>query len=234
MLFRQLLDPGTWTYTYLIADAHTREAVLVDPVLEQVERDLTLIHELGLTLRYCLATHIHADSMTGTGKLRELTECQGIIPGNGQPPYADRSIQDGEVLWVGDVKLEAIATPGHTDSHMTFLVNGTHLLTGDGLLIRGCGRTDLAEGNPEQMYKAVTERLFTLPEETLVYPGHDYHGHLMSTIGEEKHWNLWFVESDRDRFIALMRPLNMPTPPNTMEAVPAHQACGHVSKSSLV
>ncbi|AFY49600.1 Zn-dependent hydrolase, glyoxylase [Nostoc sp. PCC 7524] len=237
MLFRQLFDPETSTYTYLIADIESKSAVLVDPVLEQIERDQKLIAELGLTLHYCLETHIHADHITGSGKLRELTGCQSIVPFGANAVCADRTIQHGEALQIGAVVIEAIATPGHTDSHMAYLVNKTHLLTGDSLLIRGCGRTDFQSGNAGALYDCITENLFTLPDTTLVYPGHDYRGHMVSTIGEEKEFNPRFVERDglrparRDRseFIELMGNLNLPNPQKIMEAVPANQRCGQVS-----
>lgn len=228
MLFRQLFDQDTWTYTYLIADRQTKEAALVDPVLEQVERDYQLINELGLTLRYCLETHVHADHITGTGKLRELTNCEGIVPENAQVACASAVIKHGEVLQLGDVTIDAIATPGHTDSHNAYLVNGTHLLTGDSLFIRGCGRTDFQSGEPGLMYDVVTQRLFNLPDETLVYPGHDYKGHSVSTIGEEKRFNPRFLGRDRASFIEFMKNLNLPNPKKIMEAVPANQSCGNV------
>lgn len=229
MLFRQLYDRETSTYTYLIADENTKEAVLVDPVLEQVDRDWKLIQELGLKLRYCLETHIHADHITGTQKLRELTFCEGIVPENAQVACANRSIKDGEVLQLGDVEIKAIATLGHTDSHMSYLVNQNRVLTGDSLLIRGCGRTDFQSGNSGLMYDHVTQKLFTLPDTTLVYPGHDYRGHTVSSIGEEKKFNPRFVGKDRASFIEFMRNLNLPSPQKIAEAVPANQQCGDVS-----
>jgi glyoxylase-like metal-dependent hydrolase (beta-lactamase superfamily II) len=232
MLFRQLYDPETSTYTYLIADQKTQDAVFVDPVLEQVERDLKLIQELGLNLRYCLETHIHADHVTGTGKLRELLGCEGIVPENAQASCANRFVRDGEVLRVGDVEIRAIATLGHTDSHMAYLINQDRVLTGDGLLIRGCGRTDFQSGNPGLMYDHVTQKLFTLPDETLVYPGHDYRGYTVSTIGEEKRFNPRFVGKDRNQFIAQMNNLNLPNPKKIAEAVPANEACGKVTVSA--
>lgn len=225
MLFRQLFDQDTWTYTYLIADTHAREAVLVDPVVERVERDLKLIKELGLTLKYCLETHIHADHVTGTAHLRELTGCQGIVPAHANATCADRFIQDGEEIKVGEVVIRAIATPGHTDSHMTYLVNQTHLLTGDALLIRGCGRTDFQSGDPGIMYDSL-QRLLALPDETLVYPGHDYRGQTVSTIGEERQLNPRLAGKDRESFIDLMNHLNLPNPKKIMEAVPANEQCG--------
>jgi sulfur dioxygenase len=230
MLFRQLFDPETSTYTYLIADPETREAVLVDPVIEQLGRDRTLIQELGLTLKACLETHIHADHITGTAELRRLTGCQGIVPENAEAACADRFIRDGEVLQVGNISIEAIATPGHNDSHFAYWVNQTHVLTGDALLIRGCGRTDFQSGDAGTLYDSVTQRLYSLPESTLVYPGHDYHGLTVSTIGEEKQWNRRFVGRDRAQFIEFMAGLNLPDPKKIMEAVPANERCGNVAR----
>jgi sulfur dioxygenase len=237
MLFRQLFDQDSGTYTYLIAHSSTHEAVLVDPVLEQVERDLKLIHELGLRLRYCLETHIHADHITGTSRLRELTGCQGVVPEHAHADCADRFIYNDEILQVGDVLIKALATPGHTDSHMTYFVNGDRVLTGDALFIRGCGRTDFQNGDAGTLFDSVTQRLFTLPDTTLVYPGHDYRGHTVSTIGEEKRWNTRFVEQvgktatlkDRASFIEFMNNLNLPDPKKMMEAVPANERCGRVA-----
>jgi glyoxylase-like metal-dependent hydrolase (beta-lactamase superfamily II) len=229
MLFRQLFDQQTWTYTYLIADSDTKEAVLVDPVLEQVERDYQLIQELGLTLKYCLETHIHADHITGTGKLRELTGCHGVAPEQAQVNCADQKIKDGEVLTIGKVVIKAIATPGHTDCHFAYLVNGTHLLTGDALFIRGCGRTDFQSGDAGTLYDSITQRLFTLNDDTLVYPGHDYRGHSVSTIGEEKQFNPRLAGKERHTFVNIMENLNLPDPAKIMEAIPANQQCGKVS-----
>lgn len=234
MLFRQLFDLGTSTYTYLIGDPIAQEAVLVDPVVEQVERDLRLLRELGLTLRYCLETHVHADHVTGTGRLRELTGCLGIVPEGAQVPCADRFIRDGERIWVGNVSIEAIGTPGHTDSHMAYLVNHDRVLTGDGLLIRGCGRTDFQGGNAGALYDAITQRLFTLPEETWVYPGHDYRGLTVSTIGEEKCWNPRLAGHDRDAFTDIMANLNLADPKKMAEALPANQQCGSVQPEAAL
>ncbi|WP_404790121.1 MBL fold metallo-hydrolase [Altericista sp. CCNU0014] len=233
MLFRPLFDQDTWTYTYLIADEFTQEAVLVDPVLEQVERDLKLMNELGLTLKFCLETHIHADHITGTGKLHDLTGCESAVPENAHATCANRFLKDREVLQVGGIEIEAIATPGHTDSHYAYLVNSDRVLTGDALLIRGCGRTDFQSGDAGTLYDSVTQRLFILPDETLVYPAHDYRGHSVSTIGEEKRWNPRFAGRTRAGFIELMGKLNLPDPKKMMEAVPANELCGKVLATAL-
>ncbi|WP_416668941.1 FAD/NAD(P)-binding protein [Egbenema bharatensis] len=225
-IFRQLFDRESCTYTYLIADARSRRALLVDPVLEQVERDLQVLRELDLSLHACLETHVHADHVTGADKLRTFTGCQIIVPAHSGVIGADRIIHDQAVLSLGAVQVQAFATPGHTGSHMAYWVNHSHLLTGDALLIRGCGRTDFQGGNAGMLYETVTQSLFSLPDETLVYPGHDYQGRTVSTIGEEKQWNPRFAGRDRSQFIELMSQLNLPYPQKMKRAVPANQHCG--------
>ena len=229
MLFRQLFDRESSTYSYLIADSSTREAILVDSVLEQIDRDLQLIKELGLTLKYCLETHIHADHITATGTLRDRTGCLGIVPINAPAKCADRFIEHGEVIKLGQVEIKAIATLGHTNSHMAYLIDGKLILTGDALLIRGCGRTDFQNGDAGTLYDSVTSNLFSLPDETLVYPAHDYHGRTVSTIGEEKRWNPRFNSNNRQSFIKLMNNLNLSYPRKMMEAVPANRGCGQIN-----
>ncbi|WP_346289161.1 MBL fold metallo-hydrolase [Sphaerothrix gracilis] len=232
MIFRQLFDQTSNTYTYLIADAQQQIAVLVDPVLEQVERDFKLLQELGLKLRFCLETHIHADHITGASRLRELSGCQGIVPASAPATCADRFIQDGELLPLGQVQIRAIATPGHTDSHMAYLINSDRVLTGDALFIRGCGRTDFQSGDAGVLYDSVTQKLFTLPDDTQVYPAHDYRGHTVSTIAEEQQFNPRFEGHSRDEFIELMGQLNLPNPQKIMEAVPANERCGRIMASA--
>jgi sulfur dioxygenase len=232
MLFRQLFDRESSTYTYLIADRTSAEALLVDPVLEQVERDLQLLKELGLTLRYSLETHVHADHITSASQLREATGCVSVVPAQAQVNCADRFIQHNEMLHLGAVEVQAIATPGHTDSHMAYLVNGTHLLTGDALFIRGCGRTDFQSGDAGTLFDSVTQRLLTLPDSTSIYPGHDYHGQTVSSVEEEKRWNPRFVGRSRDEFIQFMNALNLPNPQKMMEALPANELCGDLTASS--
>lgn len=233
MLFRQLFDAESSTYTYLLADQVSQQAILVDPVLEQIERDRQLLHQLNLTLRYCLETHIHADHITSTGQLRAATGCLGIVPENAHAACADRHISHNETLELGDISIRAIATPGHTDSHNAYLANGDRLLTGDALFIRGCGRTDFQSGDPGTLYDSVTQRLFSLPSTTLVYPGHDYRGYTVSTIAEEMQWNPRFAGRTRQDFIQFMNSLNLPNPQKMMEAVPANERCGTVSSMDL-
>jgi sulfur dioxygenase len=176
-----------------------------------------------------LETHVHADHITGTAKLREATGCLGIVPEKAQVDCADKHIKDGDTLQLGNITIKAIATPGHTDSHMTYYVNHDRVFTGDALFIRGCGRTDFQSGDAGILFDSVTQRLFTLPEETLLYPGHDYRGHTVSTIGEEKEWNPRFARRSRDGFIEFMANLNLPEPKKMMEAVPANESCGNLT-----
>jgi uncharacterized protein (TIGR01244 family) len=226
MIFRQLFDSETSTYSYLIADPATREAALVDSVLEKVARDYELLNELGLSLRYCLETHVHADHITGAGRLQELTGCAVIVPEKAPNPYAERQLQHGETLQVGAINIQAIATPGHTGCDMCYLINGDRVLTGDALLIRGCGRTDFQSGDPGRLYDSVTRRLFTLPDSTQVYPGHDYTGRTVSSIGEEKRWNRRLACKTRDEFIDIMNNLHLPNPKKMADSVPANERSG--------
>jgi glyoxylase-like metal-dependent hydrolase (beta-lactamase superfamily II) len=224
MIFRQLFDAESSTYTYLVADPASHQAALIDPVLEQTERDLTLVKELGLTLTHVLETHVHADHVTAAGRLRELTGCQ-VVAGAKGAECVNVHVKHGDVVRVGELAIWVLATPGHTDDSMSFLVDG-RVFTGDGLLVRGTGRTDFQNGDAGQLYDAITQVLFTLPDETRVYPGHDYKGRTVTTIGEEKRFNPRLAGKDRAAFIQLMSELRLPPPKKLDIAVPANRACG--------
>jgi glyoxylase-like metal-dependent hydrolase (beta-lactamase superfamily II) len=224
MIFRQLFDPESSTYTYLIADPGSRQAALIDPVLEQTERELTLVSELGLTLTHVLETHVHADHVTASGRLRERTGCR-VVAGARGASCANVHARHGECVQVGGLTIQVLATPGHTDDSVSYLLND-RVFTGDALLVRGNGRTDFQNGNAGQLYDSITQVLFTLPDETQVYPGHDYKGRMMTTIGEEKRFNPRLAHKDRATFIQLMADLHLPPPKKLALAVPANRACG--------
>jgi sulfur dioxygenase len=228
-MFRQLFDPTSSTYTYLLACDRTREAVLIDPVLDQHERDLALLAELGLRLRWLLDTHVHADHVTAASQLKAaLADGPAVTTAVGLACEAEgyeRALSHGERLTFGDEHLDVIATPGHTRGSMSFLWRDK-LFTGDALLIGGCGRTDFQGGDAGQLYDAVTQRLFPLPGETLVYPAHDYKGRRVSCIAEEREGNPRLAGKTRDEFIALMAGLNLPPPRLIDIAVPANKQAG--------
>ena len=169
MFLRQLFDPDTWTYTYLIADPSTRLAALIDPVKDQTDRDIQLVQELAFTLAFALDTHVHADHVTGAGQLRARTGCNTVVSALG-PDSADIRLADGETIDLGALTIQGLATPGHTDDSMSFLV-GTHLFTGDTLLIRGTGRSDFQNGDANALYTSIQEKIFTLPPSTTIWPG---------------------------------------------------------------
>ncbi len=224
-LWRQLFDPDTSTFTYLLADPASGEAALVDPVLEQLERDLQLLQELGLQLSFCLETHLHADHITAAGELRRRTGCRLIVPAAPGITNADQLLVGGERLRLQAIELEVIATPGHSPEHLSYLVQGSHLLTGDALLIRGCGRTDIQNGDPGQLYDSL-QRLLALPEATLVFPAHDYLGRTSSSIGEEKRHNPKLAGRSREQFITLMTSQRLAPPRRIDQALPANLHLG--------
>lgn len=227
MIFRQLYDPGTSTYTYLIGDEGSRQAALVDPVRERLERDLKLLQELELELVYVLDTHVHADHVTAAGALRTRTGAR-TVGGAGGAQCSDLKTADGDTLRLGAIEIQVLETPGHTSDSLSFLI-GDRVLTGDALLVRGTGRTDFQNGDAGALYDSITQKLFRLPEETLVYPGHDYRGHEISSIGEEKRYNPRLAGKSRDEFVELMGNLHLPRPARIDEAVPANRACGNAS-----
>jgi glyoxylase-like metal-dependent hydrolase (beta-lactamase superfamily II) len=230
MLFRQLFDHETFTYTYLLADEETGTAVLIDPVLEQVDRDLGLLEELGLKLAYVCETHVHADHVTGAGVLRDRTGAKTVISKKAGAACADLPARDGDVLHFGRYTLEVRETPGHTNGCLTF-VTGDHLMafTGDALFIRGCGRTDFQEGDARTLFASVHDKLFTLPDDCAIYPGHDYKGRTKSTVGEEKRLNprLGGGKTVED-FVGIMNALELAPPKRLEESVPANQNCGRL------
>lgn len=229
MIFRQLFDYETWTYTYLIGDELTREAVLIDSVHEQAERDARLIQELGLELKYLMETHVHADHITGVTEIkRHFPQAKSVVSRYGGAACADILSDQGDVFKIGAIEIKVLATPGHTNGCVSYLIDGM-VFSGDALLIRGSGRTDFQQGDAGKLYDGVTGKLFSLPESTLVYPGHNYAGMTVSTIGEEKRFNPRFAGKTREQFIELMQQLNLPHPKKIAESVPANLNCGNLA-----
>ncbi|MEQ1635600.1 MAG: rhodanese-like domain-containing protein [Methylococcales bacterium] len=226
MLFKQLFDQETWTYTYLIADPITKEAVFIDPVNTHIEDYLILLREHGLHLKYTLETHVHADHITASGLLRQRLGAQTGVSELCGASTADVQIRDGDVFVFGKGEtIKVIATPGHTPGSISFLWRD-RVFTGDALLIGGCGRTDFQGGDAGSQYDGITQRLFTLPDETLVYPGHDYQQRWVSSIAQERTTNPRLAGKTRAEFIEIMNNLNLPKPRLIDEAVPANRYCG--------
>ncbi|RHX93269.1 MBL fold metallo-hydrolase [Leptospira yasudae] len=234
ILFYQLFETQSSTYTYLIADWETKEAAIIDPVWETVERDLKLIRDLNLHLVYVLETHIHADHISGADEIRQNTIARTAISADAGIDCADISLEHGQELLLGNKKITAIATPGHTNACMSYFFEGM-IFTGDSLLIRGTGRTDFQDGSASKLYDSITQRLFSLPEETQVYPGHDYQGLSFSTIGLEKKLNPR-IGGDRSKedFLRIMRQLQLATPKKMHLAVPVNLACGKLESVKVM
>lgn len=228
MLFRQLYDAESSTYTYLLADEKTREAVLIDPVIEQVERDATLIEELGLKLLYALDTHVHADHVTATGALRDRLGCKTVVSDQAGVDCADVRVKDGETVSFGSHQLEVRETPGHTRGCVSYVMSDkTIAFTGDTLLIRGCGRTDFQGGDAHELYRSVHSKLFTLPPMTTVYPAHDYKGRTATSIGEEQRLNQRLgAGRTEDEFVQTMATLQLAYPKKIDVALPLNLQCG--------
>lgn len=233
MIFRQLFDSDSSTYSYLVGCAESRAAVLIDPVLERVDRDLALIQQLELHLAFTLETHIHADHVTGAARLRSLTACRIAYPACDMPAEADLAVSELDPLVVGTQTLQPLFTPGHTDGHHSYLVDSgsvARVMTGDALLIDGCGRTDFQGGCAQTLFQSVHQKIFTLAPDTLVYPGHDYNRRRVSTVGQERARNPRLGGSrSPEEFATIMAELNLPPPKKIDVAVPANQQCGTLS-----
>jgi glyoxylase-like metal-dependent hydrolase (beta-lactamase superfamily II) len=225
MLFRQLFERESSTYTYLLAGRTGGEALLIDPVKEELPKYLKLIEELELRLVFAIDTHVHADHVTALGDLRERTTCVTLMGEQSRATCVSRGLADGELVRIDGVELRAVYTPGHTDDSYSFVMPD-RVFTGDTLLIRGTGRTDFQNGDAVAQYHSLRERLLTLPDETLVYPAHDYKGWTVSTIAEEKAHNPRLQVRSEAEYVELMRNLKLPNPKLMDVAVPANLACG--------
>jgi sulfur dioxygenase len=225
MIFRQLFDATSGTYTYLIASRHGGEALIIDPVLERVDRYLQLVRELDLKLVKAVDTHLHADHVTGLGALRDRTHCITVM---GEKTHADvvsMRVAEGDRIEIEGLRLDVLYTPGHTDDSYSFLW-ADRVFTGDTLLIRGTGRTDFQNGDPRAQYESLFNKLLKLPDETMVYPAHDYKGDTVSTIGEEKQFNPRLKVKSIDEYVELMNNLKLPNPKMMDVAVPANMHVG--------
>jgi sulfur dioxygenase len=226
MIFRQLFEPLSSTYTYLIGCEETGAAVLIDPVVNAIERDLDVLSKLQLRLDHTIDTHVHADHITSALHLKQRTGCQIAAPALERLSCADVQLEDGKPLRVGSIEIAPIHTPGHTDTHFAY-VWADKVFTGDALLIDGCGRTDFQNGDSAALYRSVRERLFTLPDDQLVYPCHDYNQRRVSTIAQERSRNPRLGgERTLEEFIQLMAELKLPYPKFIDYAVPGNKRCG--------
>ena len=226
MLFKQLFEPVSSTYTYLLGCEDTGQAILIDPVLPTWQRDLEVLAGLNLKLVYTLDTHIHADHITAARKLRTEAGSRIAHPAIDNLPCAEVAVSDGTPLMVGSIRIDPLFTPGHTDGHHAYRI-GERVLTGDALLIEACGRTDFQNGDATTLYHSVHGKLFSLPDETLIYPGHDYEGRRVTSIAQEKQRNPRLGD-DRplDEFVALMDGLDLAYPKFIDFAVPGNRLCG--------
>ena len=225
MIFRQLFDQTSGTYSYLLASRRGGEALIIDPVLEKVDRYLSLVRELDLHLVKAVDTHMHADHITGLGALRDKTHCITVMGEQTKADVVSMRLADGEQLTIEGLALDVIYTPGHTDDSYSFIMPD-RVFTGDTLLIRGTGRTDFQNGDPRQQYESIFGRLLKLPNETLVYPAHDYKGDTVSTIGEEKAYNPRLQVKSIDEYVALMNNLKLANPKMMDVAIPANMRVG--------
>lgn len=235
MLFRQLFDAASSTYTYLLGCPETREAIVIDSVFEQHARDTALIRELGLKVRYVLDTHVHADHVTGSWLLRHSQGAQSVIARSAELEDVDVAVSHGDVLAFGNQSVSVRPTPGHTDGCLTFVTRDQDMaFTGDCLLIRGCGRTDFQAGSASTLWHSIREQIFSLPDTCLIYPGHDYDGRTVSTVGEEKTFNPRIGgEAHEEDFVGYMNNMNLPHPRLIDIAVPANLRGGRPDDEQL-
>jgi len=226
MIFKQLFEPISSTYTYLLGCEETGRAVLIDPVLPTWERDLAALRTLGLELAYTLDTHIHADHLTAANRLKREAGSRIAGPGLDRLPCTDIAVEEGKPFTLGSISLEPLHTPGHTDNHFAYLLDG-RVFTGDALLIDGCGRTDFQNGDAATLYHSIMGKLFVLSDDVLVYPAHDYHGRRVSTIGQEKTRNPRLGGGKSlDDFVRIMKGLDLAYPKFIDYAVPGNRRCG--------
>ncbi|MFK7817052.1 MAG: MBL fold metallo-hydrolase [Gammaproteobacteria bacterium] len=230
MIFRQLFEASSSTFTYLLACEEQGVVALIDPVLETVDRDLEVIHQLGLNLTYTIDTHIHADHLTSATKLKALTDSKIVYPKQADLPCADLHIEEGKIFQIGSIELHPLFTPGHTDHHYAYLIDQgiqKRVFTGDALLIDACGRTDFQSGDAGQLFDSIQNKLFSLPGETLVYPAHDYSGRHVSSVAQEMARNPRLGNDiPKEEFIQIMNDLDLPYPRKIDFAVPGNEACG--------
>lgn len=225
MLFRQIMDPVSSTYTYLLAERKGGEAIIIDPVLDRIDQYLELIEQLDLKLVLAVDTHIHADHVTAIGRLAECDDCASAIGAQAQAECVNVRFREGDKISADALTLKALYTPGHTDDSYSFVM-GDRVFTGDTLMIRGTGRTDFQNGDAGAQYDSLFNKLLTLPEDTLVYPAHDYEGRTVSTIDEEKRFNPRLQVNSREEYIAQMNALELDPPKMIDIAVPANRHCG--------
>jgi sulfur dioxygenase len=225
MIFRQLFDSTSGTYTYILASRQGGEALIIDPVLEKVDRYLQLVRELDLKLVKAVDTHLHADHITGLGALRDRTHCITVMGEHTHADVVSMRVAEGDRIAIEGVRLDVLYTPGHTDDSYSFLL-ADRVFTGDTLLIRGTGRTDFQNGDPRAQYDSIFNKLLKLPDATMVFPAHDYKGDTVSTIGEEREFNPRLKVKSMDEYAALMNSLNLPNPKMMDVAVPANMHVG--------
>jgi len=233
MIFRQLFDSVSSTYTYLIASRVGGEALIIDPVIEKVDHYTRLLRELDLKLIKAIDTHCHADHITGLGQLRDQTHCITVMGKNTQVDVVSMRVDDGDTIDIENISLKVLYTPGHTDDSYCFYMND-RVFTGDTLLIRGTGRTDFQHGDPRDAYHSLFDKVLKLPDQTLVYPGHDYKGETVSTIAEERAFNPRLQVSSADEYAEIMDNLNLPNPKIMDVAVPANLEIGYTADDPII